>query len=169
MRRARIVPFLAIALFCVGCDHAVKIAAESLLEARPPVELAGGIVRFELAYNGGAFLSLGSGLPLAVRNAIFGVGVPLGVVLVSLLALRDSTLRMPTLVALALLAGGGIANGIDRLMSGGYVTDFVSIGFGPLRTGIFNVADVAVMAGAIALALFGFVSGRDTPEPTSAP
>jgi len=35
----------------------------------------------------------------------------------------------------------------------GSVIDFVNVGVGPLRTGVFNVADVAIMAGIAALAL----------------
>jgi signal peptidase II len=54
---------------------------------------------------------------------------------------------------LALLCGGGLANWLDRLLNGGAVTDFVSFGVGWLRTGIFNVADVAIMAGAALLLL----------------
>ena len=46
------------------------------------------------------------------------------------------------------MIGGGVGNWIDRVLHAGVVTDFVRIGLGPLRTGIFNVADVAVMAGA---------------------
>jgi len=41
---------------------------------------------------------------------------------------------------------GGISNLIDRILWGS-VVDFMSVGVGPLRTGIFNVADVAVMIG----------------------
>jgi signal peptidase II len=46
---------------------------------------------------------------------------------------------------------GGLGNLIDRLAYGGYVVDFVNIGIGPLRTGVFNVADVGVVVGALML------------------
>jgi signal peptidase II len=35
---------------------------------------------------------------------------------------------------------------LDRIVHG-TVVDFVSVGVGSLRTGIFNVADVAILAG----------------------
>jgi signal peptidase II len=54
-------------------------------------------------------------------------------------------------VALALVAGGGISNLIDRLLYNGRVTDFLNVGIGGVRTGIFNVADMAIMAGALLL------------------
>jgi signal peptidase II len=56
-----------------------------------------------------------------------------------------------TTVALSLIAGGGLSNLIDRIAHGGYVIDFLNIGLGGLRTGIFNIADVAIMVGAISL------------------
>jgi signal peptidase II len=156
---ARALPFLAIVALCVGCDHASKLAAVSILETSAPIELLRGIVRFELAYNPGAFLSLGAGLPPAVRATLFGFVVPAIVVLASLAFLRGPGLRGWSLVALALLAGGGLANGLDRLLHQGFVTDFVSIGVGGLRTGIFNVADVAVIAGVAAMLWIGSRKG----------
>jgi signal peptidase II len=41
---------------------------------------------------------------------------------------------------------GGISNLVDRIALG-RVIDFLNVGIGPFRTGIFNVADVAIMAG----------------------
>jgi signal peptidase II len=55
-------------------------------------------------------------------------------------------------VALAGLAGGGFGNWMDRVLLGGVVVDFMNVGIGPVRTGIFNVADLAIMAGALFLA-----------------
>ena len=40
---------------------------------------------------------------------------------------------------------------IDRILHKGTVVDFLNVGIGPLRTGIFNIADVAIMGGAIIL------------------
>lgn len=42
---------------------------------------------------------------------------------------------------------------IDRLADHGFVTDFMNVGFGALRTGIFNVADLAIVAGVLVLLL----------------
>jgi signal peptidase II len=143
--------FLALASLIVGCDHAVKHAARAALDARPPLSLAGDVVRFQLAHNTGGFLSLGERLPDGWREAFFLLAAPLGVALLAAGAFRSAARRRATLAGLALLCGGGFANWLDRLLSGGTVTDFVSLGVGPLRTGIFNVADVAILAGALLL------------------
>ena len=50
-------------------------------------------------------------------------------------------------VAFALFIAGGVSNWFDRV-SDGRVVDFMNVGIGWLRTGIFNVADVAIMLGA---------------------
>jgi signal peptidase II len=60
-----------------------------------------------------------------------------------------------------LLCAGGIGNLLDRVRYDGYVTDFLNMSIGPLRTGIFNLADVALMAG-IVLFMFQHVNGEDT-------
>ena len=63
------------------------------------------------------------------------------------------------LIAVALFASGGASNLIDRLVRGS-VIDFMNVGVGPVRTGIFNVADVAVMAGAALLAVAHLHAGE---------
>jgi signal peptidase II len=51
------------------------------------------------------------------------------------------------LVGVTLFVAGGASNWIDRVARGS-VVDFLSVGVGSVRTGIFNVADVAIMLGA---------------------
>jgi signal peptidase II len=49
-------------------------------------------------------------------------------------------------IALSFILGGGISNIIDRL-NYGKVIDFMNMGIGSLRTGIFNFADLSIMIG----------------------
>lgn len=53
--------------------------------------------------------------------------------------------------AVALIFSGGVSNLFDRLAYDGSVVDFINIGIGPVRTGIFNVADVAITVGVLIL------------------
>jgi signal peptidase II len=78
---------------------------------------------------------------------IFTIGT--GLVLVATLAAAvrlDWTVWQ--LAALGLMFAGGASNWIDRVARG-TVVDFLNVGFGSLRTGIFNVADVALMVGGV--------------------
>ena len=132
---------------CVGCDHATKYAATALIDPARVISLASGALRFELAYNPGAFLGLGAELPAWVRTFLLGGLVPIGLLAVVAGVLRSAATTPSQLAALGLIVGGGLGNWIDRILNDGNVTDFVSLGLGPLRTGIFNFADVAVMVG----------------------
>jgi signal peptidase II len=152
--------FAAVLFLAAGCDQAAKQVAVDQLAASPPISLAGDLVRFELAANPGGFLGLGGGLPDGVRGLVFTALVP--AVLLVLCALTLSSRVSPRIaVALGLVAGGGLGNWLDRLRHDGAVTDFVSLGVGGLRTGIFNVADVAVIAGVLLLL---FAQLGETPE-----
>jgi hypothetical protein len=61
-------------------------------------------------------------------------------------------------------ASGGLGNVIDRLARSGFVTDFLNVGIGPLRTGIFNFADFALFVGVGIIVLFG-TSSTHTAAP----
>lgn len=147
---------LLLALGTISCDHATKLLARRTLEHAPPVTLLAGAVRLQYAENAGAFLSLGSEWPPALRLALFALGN--GVVLLGLALYawrRVGSLRTWELLALSLLVAGGVSNLLDRVVRGGVVTDFLNLGLGPVRTGIFNVADVAITIGALALLVAG--------------
>jgi signal peptidase II len=161
---SRVVSLAALMVACVGCDQATKSLAEQHLAGRPPVLLLGGSLRLLYAENTGAFLSLGSGLPEAARMWIFVVitGAVLGLLLFYGLTHKD-TMRPWEVIALALVVGGGIGNLIDRI-SLGLVRDFLFLGVGWLRTGVFNVADMAITCGAV-LMLAGLWRGRRAEPP----
>ena len=59
-------------------------------------------------------------------------------------------------VSLVYVLSGGVGNLIDRVCNNGLVTDFINVGIGPIRTGVFNVADMAITFGAIAIGLLTF-------------
>jgi signal peptidase II len=165
--RARVLLFFVVLLLCLGFDQATKRVATSLLAQTDTVSLAGEAVRFELAYNAGAFLSLGASLSPALRKLLLVGLVPLGLTVVCTSVLRQHALDRATLWGVALIAGGGLGNWLDRLLHGGLVTDFVSIGAGPLRTGVFNAADVFLVAGVLLILARSFrrTSGRPQIEP----
>jgi signal peptidase II len=156
---------LFILIACVGCDQATKNIAKQSLETSPPISLLNGIIRIEYAENPGAILGLGAGLPAELR--LFVAIVFAGVVLSAALnfAIKPSDLRLIQIAGLALMAAGGVGNLIDRLFNDGAVIDFISLGIGSLRTGIFNMADVAVFAGAAMFLLFSARLPRHDGDP----
>ena len=149
---------------CVGCDQVSKSAARAMLASGVTESLFADSVRLQLVENPGSFLSLGASLPEHLRFTLFTAAVAvllIGLVYASLFARR---LRPARIIALGLVAGGGISNLIDRLFYDGRVTDFLNVGIGSLRTGIFNLADMAILAGALLL-----IFTRSAPLPAAPP
>ncbi|MHB8473861.1 MAG: signal peptidase II [Gammaproteobacteria bacterium] len=147
----RLALILVMLIGCVGCDQTTKSVAQSYLPSAESWSFLGDTVRLQLTYNPGAFLSVGASLPTFWRYAVFSVGG--GVLLLGLLgyALFSKRLTPVGVVAIALYLAGGVSNLADRWAYGGYVVDFINLGIGPVRTGIFNIADVFVTAGAVVL------------------
>lgn len=142
----------------IGCDRVAKHVAATTLSEAPSRSFLADTVRLEYVENTGAFLGLGADWPVAVRTAVFGVGN--GLLLVGLVAFAMRA-RWPrrALLGVALFVAGGASNLADRIAYG-MVIDFMNVGIGSLRTGIFNVADMAIMLGAGILVLEGYRSDR---------
>lgn len=152
---------LALVATTIGCDQVSKHLATAHLMGGSPRSYFGDSLRLEYAQNPGAFLSLGARLPPAVRTALFSVGTALllaACVVVILRIRRSSLTATPLMLGLSLVVGGGVSNLWDRLTHGA-VIDFLNVGLGSFRTGIFNIADMAIMSG-ITLALFCWRFGK---------
>lgn len=163
MSRALHLGLMLMLLSCVGCDQATKILAKSHLSSRLPMEYLNGAVRIQYAENTGAFLSLGAELPEQARFLLFVVLVGPILILGLAFAFKSDQLTPAQKMGMILAVGGGLGNLIDRIAHGA-VVDFVSLGIGPLRTGIFNLADVAITAG---LVLFLVAGARETVAATA--
>lgn len=161
-RLPRVVLVLSILLSCVACDQTFKEAAERKLAFSDPVHLFGGVVRLEYAENLGAFLSFGADLAEPLRFLLFVVLAALGLAACLVVLFRGRRWPPGTVAGLSLIVGGGLGNLIDRLLQDGAVIDYVSVGVGPLRTGIFNLADVAILTGAFLILVY-----RDQVEPSA--
>lgn len=128
----------------VALDQFTKILAREVLSEGEVHRFLGGILHIQLVENHGAFLSLGSGLPEPVRQAVFLVGAGLLVVAMIGWLFLSKTATADVRFVMAWIVAGGLGNLIDRALFDGGVTDFLNVGFGSLRTGIFNVADMYI-------------------------
>ncbi|AQA20198.1 signal peptidase II [Halioglobus japonicus] len=151
LKRAFLVAMIALSV--VGCDQTTKHIAQSQLAHDKSHSYFYDSFRLTYAENTGAFLSLGSKLPDTTRFAIFSIlvgGMLLGAIIY--------TLTSPSLTSLeqfgwSVVIGGGLGNLHDRIFNNGAVIDFLNLGIGSVRTGIFNIADMAILLG-IALILW---------------
>jgi signal peptidase II len=116
------------------------------------------LVRFERSQNEGAILGLGAGLPQSLR-LLLAIALNGATLVIALsLAIDPRDLNGLQVSGIALLAGGGTSNLVDRLYNDGAVFDFVRLGRGWARTGIFNLADVAIVVGVLMVLVFSFTS-----------
>jgi len=159
-RSTRAAAILLTILGCVGCDQSTKSVARDYLPQGTPISLFNDLVRLQHTENRGAFLSLGDGLSNNARRALFTFGGALLVIGAALWALRSRHLSSAQVLGAGLVSGGGLSNLIDRVTQDGSVTDFLNIGMGPVRTGIFNCADMALMLGIAMLILGNSVATR---------
>ncbi len=154
-RRVRMVVLAVVMVAGIGCDQGTKRLAQAHLRASPSTSYLADTVRLTYAENPGAFLSLGARLPQPWREGVFTWAVAALLAGLGAFALRKRQIGRLELLAYALVLSGGLSNWGDRFWRGGAVVDFLNLGIGPLRTGIFNVADVAIVAGAALLLLPG--------------
>jgi signal peptidase II len=161
-RQWKRIALFALVVMTVGCDRVSKHFAAASLAGGSRHSFLADTVRLEYTENAGAFLGLGDDWSPAVQTAVFTVGT--GLILCGMVAAAFRfRLSGPALVGLSLYLAGGASNVIDRVVRGS-VIDFMNVGVGPLRTGIFNVADMAILAG---VAIFLFTQRQTVQEPAT--
>ena len=107
-------------------------------------------LNFKMAWNYGINFGLLNG---GETTKWVLISVALGIVLFVLVWLRRDPPGWPGLVAGGLLVGGAIGNVVDRLLYGA-VADFLNMSCCGIENPFaFNVADIAIFAGALGLVL----------------
>ncbi len=142
--------YVGVAALVLVVDLVTKLAVEASFPRGRVLPLVGDTLQFRLVYNPGAAF----GLHLGPWSRWIFLGIAL-VALVVLTRMAWSSAPGDRLrqVALGLVAGGAAGNLLDRIRSTSGVVDFIDVGVGTLRWPTFNVADIGVSLGAIALAV----------------
>jgi signal peptidase II len=144
-------------LFGVACvvyliDRVTKVWAERRLPGRP-IEVVSGVLTLRFTTNSGGAFSLGERSPW-----VFVVATVIVSAVIVVTAFRPR--RRVSSAALGLVLGGALGNLTDRVLRGprlsGRVVDFVDLHVWP----VFNVADSAIVIGAMLLAASSFLDGR---------
>ena len=150
--KRRVGALLTVALVVLALDLVTKLIAVAELTETEMVEVVDGVLSLRLVRNPGAAFGVAQGLTFALTVIA---------VVVILVILRISRrLRSPGwAVGLGMVLGGAIGNLVDRLFREpgplrGHVVDFLELPHFP----VFNVADSAIVTGAVLmvlLSLFG--------------
>lgn len=145
----RLLPWVAVAALVIVVDQLTKILIQRAFTFGD-VKPITGFFNLVLTYNKGAafsFLASASGWQAQFLTV---VGIAASLFIVYLLA-RHGHQKLFSL-ALALILGGALGNVIDRLAYG-HVVDFLDFHFRGWHWPAFNVADSAIVGGAMLLVL----------------
>jgi signal peptidase II len=146
----------------IGCDRVTKHVALASLADGQVRSFLSDTIRLQYVENTGGFLGLGAELPATVRTTVFTAMTGAVLLGMGVVAWRYRW-RGWLLAGTWLLLAGGASNWVDRVLRGS-VVDFMNVGVGPLRTGIFNVADVAILLG---VAIIAWTGSRADPAGSS--
>jgi signal peptidase II len=142
-------PWLGVALIVILFDQLTKIAVARVLEYATPYPLAPFFNLF-LVFNRGAAFSFLAAAGGWQRWAFTALGVVAALVIMYLLK-RHGSQRL-FCMALSLIMGGALGNVIDRLVHS-HVIDFLDFHVGRWHWPAFNLADSAIVVGALLLVL----------------
>lgn len=121
-----------------------------------------GVFHFTLGYNTGAIFGSFQGLSPLARTVLFGLAGVIALIFFGRAFLAEATPRLER-IALGLILGGALGNGLDRLRHG-HVVDFLDVIIRGWHYWTFNVADSFIVCGGILFAWTMLVTPRETPE-----
>lgn len=147
MKNKRTLFIIVLIVFNIAIDQISKVIVESNVDRGSETSILGHVFTLHHVKNAGAFLGMGSNFNPILKTILLLI-LPVAVLTFVIVHLfKDKTMDRKSMIGFCLITGGGIANIYDRILYG-EVTDFLHIDLGgPLRTGIFNIADVSVMVG----------------------
>ena len=157
--------YFAAAAIAIVLDQATKLAAVSWLQGKGQVPVIPGFLNLWFSTNRGGLFGYFGNLDEPWRTLLL-VGVPLLFVAgMALFLARTDEPDRATLFGLAMMLGGAVGNLIDRIFRG-EVVDFLDVyashegmasffrdRFGTVHWPTFNVADSAIVVGAVLLLL----------------
>jgi signal peptidase II len=149
---------LRIGLFCffslslISWDKVTKVLAKTHLRDQPVRSYLDDTFRLQYVENTGAAMSFADNLDPRLGFWLLGI-LPLAILLglFTYVILNVQEMRMARMVGFSLIFAGGTGNILDRLVFDRHVTDFMNLGIQNVRTGIFNFADLWIMAGVVSL------------------
>ncbi|MEO8247088.1 MAG: signal peptidase II [Chloroflexota bacterium] len=157
--RADLLTLLAVAAVILVADQLTKLAVINSIAYGERVPVVGDLfILWHVRNTGAAFSLFEGGLILFVVVTVVALGM------VAYFHRSFVGRSRWFQVILGVILGGTLGNFVDRLRFG-YVTDFLSFGFGETRFPTFNVADSAVVCG---IGLLVIILTFFTPETETA-
>jgi len=147
----RIILILVVITANIGCDQFSKKIVKGSVLPYETIRVLNDHLTVTRVENSGAFLSAGDSMSKTSKQ-IFLTLIPIIAMILGLVYLFLKPVSGNMLTGLCFVIGGGLGNLFDRIMYGS-VTDFLFVKVGIFETGIFNLADVSMMAGMVLIFL----------------
>ena len=160
--RRNALPWLAVSLAVILLDQLSKAWVLARLPEFEPVPVIDGFWNWFRTYNTGAAFSFLSDAGGWQKYLFVGLALVVTGVLARVLATTPRG-DWKTALPFALVIGGALGNVIDRLLHG-HVVDFIQWYWRDHYWPAFNLADSAIVVGAVALALFALRPGKPAGE-----
>ena len=141
---------LLIALAVLLLDRITKWAIAQTIPLEDAINVIPGFFRLTHLENTGAAFSLFADSTSPFRTALLIAFSVAALVVISVLLWKDRSVFHSGTLALSLILGGAVGNLWDRV-SDGKVTDFLDFYIGAHHWPPFNVADSAIVVGALLL------------------
>ncbi len=142
--------FFLIAAIVLLLDRITKWAVASNITLYNSVVVIPGFFRLRHVENTGAAFGLFAESPAQWKIAALVMFSVLALIVVSALLWKNGHSLTTTTVGLSLILGGAMGNLWDRLLTG-HVVDFLDFYLGSYHWPAFNIADSAIVVGAILL------------------
>jgi signal peptidase II len=141
---------IMIAVLVVGLDRFTKWLVSQRISLHDSVDVIPGLFRLTHVQNQGAAFGLFAESPSEWKVAMLILFSVAALAVVSALLWKNGNAMNATAIALSLVFGGALGNLWDRVASG-RVIDFLDFYIGSHHWPAFNVADSAIVVGALLL------------------
>src|SRR6201995_2824761 len=141
---------ILIASLILLCDRMTKLLVLQKLTLQDVVDVIPGIFRLTHVQNQGAAFGLFAESPAEWRVAMLVMFSLAALAVVSALLWKNGNAMNATAISLSMVFGGALGNLWDRVMSG-RVIDFLDFYVGSHHWPAFNIADSAIVIGALLL------------------
>ena len=145
-------PYLLLAGFLFVLDRWTKSLIHAQMDPSESLTVVDGFFDITYVRNTGIAFGMLASVSSPLKAVLLSMLAGVAVVIVMVYSFRNPAGHRWLQASLALVLGGALGNLYDR-MTQGYVTDFLDFYVGSLHWPAFNVADLAISAGVVLLAV----------------
>lgn len=159
-----VVPYILVIVGVIAADQLSKLWIVELLQLYESREIIPGLFNLVYVVNTGAAFSILADVDSPWRHYFFLVVGAIAIVGLSVAYIKLRAINTYYYLPTGLIVGGAIGNLIDRVRLGA-VVDFLDFYVGSYHWPAFNVADSAIVVGAVLFVGMQYLDSKNHIEP----